>query len=46
MNANDTRTLPRSGLTVSTLGLGCSQLGGLYRPMSAAAAAALSYNFV
>ncbi|WP_321861521.1 aldo/keto reductase [Burkholderia cenocepacia] len=41
MNANDTRTLPRSGLTVSALGLGCSQLGGLYRPMSAADAAAL-----
>ncbi|EAY71943.1 hypothetical protein BDAG_04799 [Burkholderia dolosa AU0158] len=41
MNADETRALPRSGLTVSALGLGCSQLGGLYRPMSGADAEAL-----
>ncbi|HGL4257011.1 aldo/keto reductase [Burkholderia dolosa] len=41
MNADETRALPRSGPTVSALGLGCSQLGGLYRPMSGADAEAL-----
>ncbi len=33
-NACEIRTLPRSGLTLTALGLGCSQLGGLYRPIS------------
>ncbi len=35
------RALPRSGLQLTALGLGCSQLGGLYRPMSFADATAL-----
>jgi D-threo-aldose 1-dehydrogenase len=41
MNANEIRTLPRSGLKMTALGLGCSQIGGLYRRMPAAEAAAL-----
>uniref|UniRef100_E1THM3 Pyridoxal 4-dehydrogenase n=1 Tax=Burkholderia sp. (strain CCGE1003) TaxID=640512 RepID=E1THM3_BURSG len=41
MKATETRALPGSGLTLTTLGLGCSQLGGLYRPMSTADANAL-----
>lgn len=39
MNAHEIRVLPRSGLPMTALGLGCSQLGGLHRPMSPAEAA-------
>jgi D-threo-aldose 1-dehydrogenase len=42
MKASAKRTLPRSGLSMTALGLGCSQFGGLYRPMAAAEAAALA----
>ncbi|MEM5421980.1 aldo/keto reductase [Paraburkholderia ferrariae] len=41
MNASKKRALPRSGLELTRLGLGCSQLGGLYRAMSATDAYAL-----
>ncbi|CAG9216616.1 Pyridoxal 4-dehydrogenase [Paraburkholderia sabiae] len=41
MKAIATRALPRNGLTLTTVGLGCSQLGGLYKPMSAGEANAL-----
>jgi len=41
INAREIRTLPRSGLKLTALGLGCSQLGGLYRPMSWADSEAL-----
>lgn len=41
INARTPRTLPRSGLELTALGLGCSQLGGLYRPMSWADSEAL-----
>jgi D-threo-aldose 1-dehydrogenase len=41
INACEKRTLPRSGLELTALGLGCSQLGGLYRPISWADSAAL-----
>ncbi|RDV00994.1 aldo/keto reductase [Trinickia dinghuensis] len=41
MNAREIRTLPRSGLELTALGLGCSQLGGLYRPISWADSEAL-----
>lgn len=41
MKATAKHALPASGLTMTTLGLGCSQLGGLYKPMSAADASAL-----
>jgi D-threo-aldose 1-dehydrogenase len=34
MHANDMRTLPRGGIALSSLGLGCAQLGGLYEAMS------------
>lgn len=34
INAREIRLLPRSGLELTALGLGCSQLGGLYRPIS------------
>ncbi|MEM5314329.1 aldo/keto reductase [Paraburkholderia sp. JHI869] len=40
-NAREIRTLPRSGLELTALGLGCSQLGGLYRPISWADSEAL-----
>lgn len=33
MRANDPRTLPRGGIALSSLGLGCAQLGGLYQAM-------------
>ncbi|MRV72604.1 aldo/keto reductase [Duganella sp. FT92W] len=36
MIASDTRTLPRSGLALTSMGLGCAQLGGLYQAMSEA----------
>ncbi|MGN7981225.1 aldo/keto reductase [Burkholderia sp. 22313] len=41
MNAIATHALPRSGLAMTTLGFGCSQLGGLYKPMSTSDAHAL-----
>jgi D-threo-aldose 1-dehydrogenase len=41
INARELRTLPRSGLALTALGLGCSQLGGLYRPISWADSEAL-----
>ena len=41
INAREIRTLPRSGLKLTALGLGCSQLGGLYRPISWSDAQAL-----
>lgn len=41
INAREIRTLPRSGLELTALGLGCSQLGGLYRPISWADSEAL-----
>ncbi|HKT64577.1 MAG TPA: aldo/keto reductase [Burkholderia sp.] len=41
MNAIATHALPRSGLAMTTLGFGCSQLGGLYKPMSTPDAHAL-----
>lgn len=41
INARETRTLPHSGVEMTALGLGCSQLGGLYRPISFAESAAL-----
>lgn len=34
MFASDTRKLPRRGIALSSLGLGCAQLGGLYQAMS------------
>ncbi|WP_093556637.1 aldo/keto reductase [Pseudoduganella namucuonensis] len=34
MIASDTRKLPRAGIALSGLGLGCAQLGGLYQAMS------------
>jgi D-threo-aldose 1-dehydrogenase len=36
MLACDTRTLGRSGVTLTGMGLGCAQLGGLYQAMSEA----------
>jgi D-threo-aldose 1-dehydrogenase len=42
MKASAKRNLPRGGLSMTALGLGCSQFGGLYRPMAAAEAAALA----
>ncbi len=41
INAREMRTLPRSGVELTALGLGCSQLGGLYRPISSADSEAL-----
>lgn len=32
--ASDTRKLPRSGIELTAMGLGCAQLGGLYQAMS------------
>jgi D-threo-aldose 1-dehydrogenase len=34
MLANATSLLPRSALSVTKLGLGCAQIGGMYRPIS------------
>ena len=39
MKASNPRTLPRRGLALTTLGLGCSQWGGLYRDVSLGACA-------
>jgi len=41
MNASDTRKLPRSGIALTGMGLGCAQLGGLYQAMSDAEARAV-----
>jgi D-threo-aldose 1-dehydrogenase len=41
MKHTDRRKLPRVDLAVPIFGLGCAQLGGLFQPMSDAAAAAL-----
>ncbi|WP_028223953.1 aldo/keto reductase [Paraburkholderia ferrariae] len=41
MNASEKRALSRSGLELTRLGLGCSQLGGLYHAMPATDARAL-----
>ncbi|WP_426171543.1 aldo/keto reductase [Pseudoduganella sp. R-34] len=41
MQAYDKRSLPRSGLPLSSLGLGCAQLGGLYQAMGDAEARAI-----
>jgi D-threo-aldose 1-dehydrogenase len=34
MHASDLRKLPRGGIALSSMGLGCAQLGGLYQAMS------------
>jgi len=34
MNVTQARRLPHSSLSVTALGLGCAQLGGLYDPMT------------
>lgn len=39
MKITDLRPIPRAGLSLTALGLGCAQLGGLYRPTSTAEAA-------
>lgn len=39
--ASDKRKLPRSGIELSAMGLGCAQLGGLYQAMSDAEAQAI-----
>jgi len=39
--ASDKRKLPRSGVELSAMGLGCAQLGGLYQAMSDAEAQAI-----
>ncbi|MFP5392142.1 MAG: aldo/keto reductase [Gammaproteobacteria bacterium] len=41
MSAIATARLPRGGLALTRLGLGCAQLGGLYQPMAQANALAL-----
>jgi D-threo-aldose 1-dehydrogenase len=41
MQAFDRRILPRSGLSLTSLGLGCAQLGGLYQAMDEAEARAI-----
>jgi D-threo-aldose 1-dehydrogenase len=41
MNVTQARRLPHSSLSVTALGLGCAQLGGLYDPMTEADALAL-----
>jgi len=41
MRAGDLRTLPRGGMALSGLGLGCAQLGGLYQAMDDAEAQAI-----
>jgi D-threo-aldose 1-dehydrogenase len=41
MIASDTRTLPRSGMALTAMGLGCAQLGGLYEAMGEAEAQAI-----
>ncbi|MYM95495.1 aldo/keto reductase [Duganella vulcania] len=41
MQVNDPRILPRRGIALSSLGLGCAQLGGLYEAVSDAEARAI-----
>jgi D-threo-aldose 1-dehydrogenase len=41
MQASELRHLPRSGIPLSSLGLGCAQLGGLYQAVSEAEARAI-----
>jgi len=41
MQAYDRRILPRGGLSLTSLGLGCAQLGGLYQAMDEAEACAI-----
>jgi D-threo-aldose 1-dehydrogenase len=41
MNITDRRELPRTGLSLPVFGLGCAQIGGLFRSMSDADAATL-----
>lgn len=41
MLAGDSRTLQRSGIALTAMGLGCAQLGGLYQAMSDAEAHAV-----
>jgi len=41
MQAYDKRILPRGGLSLTSLGLGCAQLGGLYQAMDEAEARAI-----
>jgi D-threo-aldose 1-dehydrogenase len=41
MSASATRKLPRSGIALTGMGLGCAQLGGLYQAMSDAEAHAV-----
>jgi D-threo-aldose 1-dehydrogenase len=41
MQAGDQRVLPRSGIALSSLGLGCAQLGGLYQAVDDAEARAI-----
>lgn len=41
MQANDMRTLARCGISLSSLGLGCAQLGGLYQATTDAEARAI-----
>lgn len=38
MHANDLRKLPRRGIALTSMGLGCAQLGGLYQALSDAEA--------
>ena len=40
VKASEIRALPRGGLSLSALGLGCAQMGGLFRPMPLADALA------
>jgi D-threo-aldose 1-dehydrogenase len=40
MKASDSRTLPRKDLSLTVMGLGCAQMGGLYRSTSYAEAQA------
>jgi D-threo-aldose 1-dehydrogenase len=41
MRVTDLRTLPRGGIALSSLGLGCAQLGGLYQEVGDADARAI-----
>jgi D-threo-aldose 1-dehydrogenase len=41
MHATELRKLARSGIALTSLGLGCAQLGGLYQPMGDAEARAI-----
>src|SRR5471030_1507449 len=41
MHVNDPRMLPRNGIALSSLGLGCAQLGGLYQAVSDSEARAI-----